>query len=425
MLSWDSSALEKIAPGVDPLSDSEDTVAAWREKIASRGQGFADIIDDKSVPAAIEDYARQNQGRWQDIVVLGIGGSALGTICLQQALSPAFGDMETRLYVMDNIDPTLFSDLNRVLRWEKTLFVVVSKSGDTPETLAAYLYYRRRVEEKNLSPQEHFVFITDPERGFLRRVATAEKIKSFVIPSNVGGRFSVLTAAGLLPAALLGRDISALLAGAKTARARYLSSVASENHSYRLAKIQFELYRRGKFMTVMMPYAQKLFRLADWYRQLLAESLGKAKNRDGETVNIGITPINALGVTDQHSQSQLYNEGPNDKFFLFLTVADFGVDLAIPAPPPEEKDLRFLAHTGFSSLLDTEFRASRDALTRNQRPSVTLNLAKIDEYALGEIFFLLQGSIAFLGEFFNVNAFDQPGVELAKTLTKRYLMEKL
>lgn len=425
MLSWDSSALENITPGVDPLGDDENTIAAWRGKIASRGQGFADILDDESVLTAVEDYAKSNRGRWKDIVVLGIGGSALGTICLHQALSPSFGETEPRLYVIDNVDPTLFGDLDQVLRWEKTLFVVVSKSGDTPETLAAYLYYRRCIEQKNLAPKEHFVFITDPERGFLRRVAQAEKIAAFDIPANVGGRFSVLTAVGLLPAALLGRDIAALLAGAKSARRQYLSSLAGENYSYRLAKIQFELYRRGKFITVMMPYAQKLFRLADWYRQLLAESLGKAKNRDGEIVNVGITPINALGVTDQHSQSQLYNEGPDDKFFLFLTVADCGINLPIPAPPAHETELRFLAHTDFSTLLMTEFQASRDALTRNQRPSVTLTLAKTDEFALGEIFFLLEGSIAFLGEFFNVDAFDQPGVELAKILTKGYLMEKL
>jgi glucose-6-phosphate isomerase len=170
-----------------------------------------------------------------------------------------------------------------------------------------------------------------------------------------------------------------------------------------------------------MPYSQKLIRFADWYRQLLAESIGKAKDDHGNTVNIGLTPINALGITDQHSQNQLYNEGPNDKFFIFIRVNDFGCDMKIPVTHPENKSVNYLKGVSFEKLMHTEQEGTLQALTQNERPNITLEIDRVDEKTIGGMFMLLECATAFLGEFFNINAFDQPGVELSKKITKKLL----
>ena len=326
-----------------------------------------------------------------------------------------------KLHVLDNIDPALVTEVQDVIQLERTLFIVVTKSGGTPETLSQYMYFRNLCNNANLEAKDHFVFITDPEKGFLRKVANEEGIITFDVPPNVGGRFSVLTAVGLLPAKLIGIDIEELLEGARDMRDAFKSENGDENTPFKLATIQYLLYKKGKSMNVLTPYAQKLIRLSDWDRQLLAESVGKKKNNDGETVNVGITPVNALGATDQHSQSQLYNEGPNDKLHLFIKVNNMGMDVAIPMIYSEEESLQYLKDISFNKLIHTEMEGTVGALTKNDRPSVTLEVEEVNARALGELFLLFEGATAFLGEFFNINAFDQPGVELSKNITKQLL----
>lgn len=396
------------------------------EKIHAHKQGFYEILDDKKTPEKILKFAAQSKGKFSHIVVLGIGGSALGTICLQQSLKHLFeNELSTtkfpKLYVLDNIDPTLLSQIEDVIDLKKTLFLVVTKSGGTPETLAQYFYFRNKTDSKKLDAKKHFVFITDPKKGLLRAIATKENIPSFEVPENVGGRFSVLTAVGLLPAAIIGIDIKKLLTGARNMRTKFLSKKPQENLPFQLAQTQFELYKQGKTITVLMPYSQKLIRLADWYRQLLAESIGKKLDNQGKIVHIGLTPINALGVTDQHSQLQLYNEGPNDKLFIFIEVENSGPTIKIPLPKTADSSLNFLKKVTFNQLLATEKRGTEQALTANHRPNLTIKIDKINENSLGELFMLFEGSIALLGEFFNINAYNQPGVELSKELTKKLL----
>lgn len=373
------------------------------EKIKSRKQGFHEILDDRSSIKKIETFAKKIKGKYKFIVVLGIGGSALGTICLQQSLKHCFenevkNSKFPRLYVLDNIDPVLISEIEDVIDYKKTLFIVVTKSGTTPETLTQYFHFRNK-------GAKNFVFITDPEKGQLRQIANQEKITTFEIPENVGGRFSVLTSAGLLPAALIGIDIQKLLAGAKEMRKKFFSKNFTENLPWQIATIQYLLNKKGKSINVIMPYSQKLIRFADWYRQLLAESIGKKFNNKGKEIFAGITPINALGVTDQHSQLQLYNEGPNDKLIIFLEASYANKKLAIGT---------------FGKLMQAELKGTQEALTENQRPNITLHFPTIDAKNLGELLFLFQASTAFLGELFNINTYDQPGVELSKILTKKY-----
>lgn len=430
MITLDPSNLLKIGKehGLteQELTSLNSHIGGWIENFKKRGQGFYQVIDHMDELVRIKDFANKVHGRYRDIVVLGIGGSSLGTICLQQSLKHLFENEKhingiPKLHVLDNIDPALMREIQDVISLPETLFLVVTKSGSTPETLAQYCYFRSLTDALHLSPKEHFVFITDPVKGLLREIATKEQIPCFDVPSNVGGRFSVLTAVGLLPAALIGLDIEKLIQGARTMRDQFLSTDPGKNLPFQLAVIQYLMAQKGKTIHVLMPYAQKLIRLADWYRQLLAESTGKTLNDKGETVNVGITPVNALGATDQHSQTQLYNEGPFDKLIIFIKVEDMGEELMIPQNIQSEAT-EFLKDVSFTKLLHTELEGTARAFTENNRANVTLEIHYINEDYIGQLFLLFEGATAFLGEMYGINAFDQPGVERSKIITKELIL---
>ncbi len=395
MINLDYHNLFKINPShglsEDELNSYKDRIAEFLEKIEKRDQGFYKILDNLE---EIKSFAKKVKDHYEDIVLCGIGGSALGATCLKEAL-PNNG----KLIVLDNIDPQLIHEIDQKLNYEKTLFIIISKSGTTIETTSQYKYFRQKIEEKNLEVNKHFVFITDPEKGILKETANNENIPCFPIPENVGGRFSVLTAVGLLPAALIGIDVDKLIEGAQKMKDKFLSENFEENLPYQIALTQYLINQKGKNIHVMMPYSHKLFKLADWYRQLLAESIGK-------NIDTGITPVNALGVTDQHSQSQLYNDGPNDKLITFIEIADFKVEEKIPGS------------ITFNQLINIEKKATEESLTKKDRPNQTITVNSICEESIGGLFLLFEGQIAFLGEFYNINAFDQPGVELSKQITK-------
>jgi glucose-6-phosphate isomerase len=436
MIEIDLSRLEKIKKNhglskgeIDKYSKSAPSLLAGIEK---KKQGFYTVIDDQKTVKKINGFAASARNKYADIVVLGIGGSALGIICLQQSLKHLYenelaslccgcesaecGEKWPRLHVLDNIDPAMISQIEDVIDYRSTLFIVVTKSGTTPETMAQYFYFRDKTEKLHLKPAEHFVFITDPAKGTLRKIAKKEKIPCFDIPSNVGGRFSVLTAVGLLPAKLIGIDIEKLLKGAQKMRDSFLNKKFAQNLPYRLAAVQFLLNEKGKNINILMPYSQKLIRFADWFAQLLAESTGKKGK--------GITPVSALGATDQHSQSQLYHEGPNDKLIIFIEADKMGAKLPIPAAAAKEPELKFLKNTDFETLLRTEMKGTAASLTKNDRPNITIKIPCVDEESLGMLFMLFEGATAYLCEMLGINAFDQPGVELSKKITKELLLKK-
>lgn len=395
-------------------------------KLKSREQGFYSIIDDFSTEREILAYAKKQKSKFESIVVLGIGGSALGLLAVNQAINNLYyNELKKRkapkLYVLDNIDPALIRETEEAIDLSKTLFVVISKSGVNVEPIAQYLYFRNKIEQKKLPVKKHFVFITDEKKGHLRAVARDENITAFTIPDNVGGRFSVLTPVGLLPAALVGINISKILAGAREMSKSLFLANFSQNIAFQMANLQYKLFQKGRSINVLMPYSQHLIRLADWYRQLLAESIGKEKNRAGNKVNVGITPVNALGATDQHSQLQLYNEGPQDKLIIFIRLLNASKKLVIPAPPKQLVGISFLQNTSFDELLDLEYQGTAAALTKNCRLNFTIEIDEVNEMTLGELFMFFEGSVAFLGELFNVDAFNQPGVELSKQITKDLL----
>ncbi len=396
---------------------SGDLIPDFLAKIKARDQGFYQILDDEKALDEIEDFAQKCEGKYDDIVVLGIGGSALGTITLRDAFSPLFGKTNPHLHVLENIDPDMISEILDPLDLSRTLFLAISKSGGTPETLSQYMFFRKAVEDAELKAQDHFVFITDPQDSLLLEIGKAENISLFFIPSNVGGRFSVLTSVGLLPTALIGIDIRALMEGAKNMRDQFSSENFEKNIPFQLATVQHLCGTKGKTQNVLMPYATKLRTFAGWFAQLLAESTGKI-NKEG--VNVGLTPVPSLGATDQHSQLQLFAEGPNDKLVIFLRVNNFDSDPEIPVIL-ENRKVDFLKGVKFSQLLNTEQKATADALTENNRPNCTIEISEISEEVLGQLFLLFEGATAFLGEYLQIDAFDQPGVERSKILTKEYL----
>ncbi|GAB4245004.1 MAG: glucose-6-phosphate isomerase [Thermoleophilia bacterium] len=376
----------------------------------------------------IFDYAVSQSGRFDNLVVLGIGGSALGTVSLATALLHPYHNLlptserngYPRLFVLDNVDPDQTEDLFSHLDMRKTLVNVVSKSGTTAETMAAYLIVRRLLQDQ-VGPgklAEHLVFTTDPEKGVLREIGKAENIRMFDIPPGVGGRFSVLSSVGLLPAALVGIDISLLLEGAALMDEWISEADLVRNPAYVYAALCFLHHTRFKrSISVMMPYSARLRDVADWYRQLWAESLGKAVDRGGAAVHAGMTPVKALGATDQHSQVQLYAEGPDDKLITFLRVRHFGSEITIPNAHPNVPALSYLAGHTMAELMNAEQKATAWALARRGRPSVTIELPSVNPGALGQLYFLLEVTTAIMGELYDINAFDQPGVELGKEAT--------
>jgi glucose-6-phosphate isomerase len=391
-------------------------------KIYSRKQGFYSIIDDKNTVLAIQKFTRNVKGKFEDIVLLGIGGSALGAITIQQSLKhlfenelPAKKRKYPRLHVIDNIDPELITGIEDLIDYRKTLFIVASKSGKTPETISQYFYFRKKCEDKKLNHRKHFVFITEHGKGLLGELSEKENIQTFYIPENVGGRFSVLTAVGLLPAALIGININELIEGAKKMRETCFSKNFEKNVAYRIAASQYLLYKKGIRVSVLFPYSQRLIRFTDWYKQLLAESIGKEK--------IGITPVNALGATDQHSQNQLYNDGPNDKFYIFIKVKNLGEQIKIPNLFIKNENTDYIKNLSFNKLLHTEQEGTIQALTHKKRPIIVLNIDQVDEHNLGALFMLFECATAYLGEFFGINAYNQPGVELSKIITKKLLLK--
>jgi glucose-6-phosphate isomerase len=376
-------------------------------------------------PEEVLRFAAENHGRFDCLVVVGIGGSALGTIALATALLPFYWNELSpsrrrhgpRLYVLDNVDPDEMAALLERLDMERTLVNVISKSGTTAESMASYLIIRQRLEAivGRRAVKEHLVFTTDPTGGALRQIGRALEVPMFDLAPGVGGRFSVLSPVGLLPAALMGIDVQGLLAGARDMAEWVEGSEGWDNPACAFAGAQYlEDVEFGRRISVMMPYAAHLRDLADWYRQLWAESLGKSVDRRGRTVHVGPTPVKGLGVTDQHSQLQLYAEGPDDKVITFLGVREFGHDVKIPEPGPEASALAYLGGHSLAELLWAEQKATAWALAQQGRPSLTITLPKVNAQAVGALIYLLEMATAIAGELYDIDAFDQPGVELSK-----------
>ena len=390
---------------------------------AKRGiLGFRELEAQATERERVKQWATETVAATDDVIVLGIGGSALGAHALRTALLPrdwnarsaARRDGRPRLHVLDNVDPRSVRDLLGGVELAHSRFLVISKSGSTAETMAQYVAVRERLAAARLDLTRHIAFATDPEKGVLRRIAAEEGIPAFEIPANVGGRFSVLSPVGTLPAALLGLDVDALIAGASAMRDRCSTGELRKNPALAFAALQWRAQvEAGQGGQVMMPYSDALRDLAPWFVQLWAESLGK-RTPAGE--HVGPTPIAAVGATDQHAQVQLFMEGPADKTVTFIDVEEFdGGEFLIPTSTPPE--LAYLGGRGFGELLRAECRATAGALARAERPTMTIRVTRADAWHLGGLFMLFELATIYAGHLYGIDPLDQPGVELGKQLT--------
>ena len=415
-------------PQFDELANKLSPIIAESNAAKRDGQrAYRDLPYNDQTPAAVKAIADEVRPGCENLVVCGIGGSALGNIALQTALNPYMYNMDKsqrkgpRLFVFDNVDPM---QLGSFLDWlgerlDKTVFNVISKSGRTAETASQFLTIRKLLLDR-LGPEAYkdkIIATTDRSSGTLRKIADDAGFRTLEVPDGVGGRFSVLSAVGLFSAYMCGIDIDDLLAGAAAMDDRLKNEDFYSNAAAINAAVNWHYYNQAKPISVMMPYSYALKDLADWYRQLWAESLGKAKDLAGNDVYTGPTPVKALGVTDQHSQVQLYREGPNDKLFTFLRVDKFSRDVEIPSAPENAPELGYLSGAKMSKLLNSEKTGTEYALLQSRRPCLTVAFDDISAYTIGQFIYLFEVSTSFAGMLFGINTYDQPAVELGKEAT--------
>lgn len=348
---------------------------------------------------------------YEYFILLGIGGSALGPKVIVESLSPMHNlKRKPKIFIYDNVDPVTFKNIIETVDLNRTLINVVSKSGATSETLASFLILWKLIRDRKLEVNEHFVFTTDPEKGNLRIIANEYEIPCLSIPKNVVGRYSVLSPVGLFLLEILGIKSEEMLEGARDISERALKTSLQENSMAVTASSLYLMDKlKGRKVVVFLPYSDRLKTLSEWFCQLWAESLGK----EGK----GTTPYPSLGTTDQHSQLQLWMEGPEDKVILFVCVERHGYQEEIPEEFHDLEGLRFLGGHTLEELINTEQLATEMALTMNKKPNLKLILPKIDPYRIGQIFQYLQVVTAMAGLLYGVNPFNQPGVELGKRLT--------
>ncbi len=389
--------------------------------------GFYRLGEQTLAVQQIRRFAEGVGQAFDHVLVLGIGGSALGMKALLNALRrPGWNELDDegrdffpRLTVLDNVDPTSVAEALRRIDPRRALVNVISKSGGTAETMAQYLVVRHWLEQAlGSAASRHLVFTTDPKKGALRNIAERDGIAALDVPPDVGGRFSVLSPVGLLPAALVGIDIAGLLDGARQAMARAENDDLLHNPAALWAALHWAADTSlGARIHVLMPYTDRLREFAEWFRQLWAESLGKAVDRRDQPVNVGPTPLAAVGPTDQHSQVQLFMEGPYDKVVTFLALDRFAEDVNIPGDDGLPPDLAYLGGHSLAKLLRAEYEATAAALARMGRMNCSIHLPELSPAVLGEAIMFFQLATGYAGVWYGVDPFDQPGVELGKRLT--------
>jgi glucose-6-phosphate isomerase len=396
---------------------------------------YRDLPYDEEMIDNVKTQVEHFRDRCECLIVLGIGGSALGNVALQSALNPyTYNYMSDRtrpgpqLFVLDNVDPdTIKAVVDLVTpKLKKTIVNVISKSGETAETASQFILFRDLLQSKlGKKYADNIIATTDPKGGTLREIATKEGYRTLEVPDGVGGRFSVLSAVGLFSAAMCGVDTDALMAGAADMDKRLKTDELLKNPAAMIAAVHYLLNGKGKPMSVMMPYSTSLYYLADWFRQLWAESTGKRFDITGKKeIYAGQTPIKALGATDQHSQVQLYREGPNDKLITFLEVERFATKMAIPPGMKSVETLAYLADSNFQTLINSEKLGTEYALLESQRPTMTVSFPTISPETVGQFLYLYEVAVSYMGGLLGINTYDQPAVQLGKDATYALMGKK-
>ncbi len=377
------------------------------EKIKKNPPGFMKLPLKFDNARKIKEDVKKYR-KFKNLIVVGIGGSALGNITLKNMLSHTYYNQDRsgsfpNIYLLDNADPVWTLELSEIIDLKDTVFNVITKSGSTAETLSNFFFFLEKLKKETKNWKDHLVFTTG-QKGFLREFASSNEIKTYPVPEDVGGRYSVLSEVGLFPAAAVGVDIESLLEGAADAE-------ENEHVPITYAALQYYFYKKGKNISVFMPYSKKLESTADWFRQLWAESLGKNEK-------VGPTPVKAAGTTDQHSQLQLYMEGPKDKVYTFLSTKGTSADIKL------NYDSHFLGGKTMRDLFNAELEGTMRALTEAGRPNMNFEIPEIDAYNAGELLYQLEMACAITGYMFGIDPFNQPGVEVGKKLAYEILGSK-
>jgi glucose-6-phosphate isomerase len=381
-------------------------------KIKSKRQSelsFVELLEQDT--SEIKKIAVSVRNSFDNFIILGIGGSALGPKAIIEAMSPLHNiDRKPRIFICDNVDPRTLDRIFSVIDLNRTAVNVITKSGSTAETIASLMIFWEKMDKASVDKALRFIATTDPQKGNLRKIADENGLKSLSIPSGVGGRFSVLSPVGLLPAEVIGADSDEILRGARDIHKKCSEEEIFKNPAYLFGMLLYLMDKKKKRkINVIVPYADGLKSLGEWFCQIWAESLGKR--------GIGLTPYPSLGATDQHSQLQLWMEGPEDKVIIFIRVEDYAVDIQIPNVFNEIEGMSYLSGHTMSELIKAEQESTEIALSKIKRPSMTINIPKIDAYHMGQLFHFFQMATAFTGFLYGVNPFNQPGVEKGKDFT--------
>lgn len=431
-LDFNNMMADRVGPGGIQVSEIDELIPGLRQiyqghtDLRRLGQlPFRDLPYQEEQVELILKVARKIREQFESVLLLGTGGSSLGAAFLLQALRPE-GDRSPRIEICEDLHPHTWKLMTERLSEKKTFLVVVSKSGKTIETLAAFLFFRKWMIEKvgEETYKKSVLFITDPQKGPLRRIAESEKIETLSVPPGVGGRYSILSTVGLIPTACVGIEIREIMAGARRMDQRCQREDVWMNPAEMSAALHYLLdLKRRKKMRVIMPYDDRLRAYTDWFAQLWAESLGKRFSLKGEEVRAGSTPVKAQGSIDQHSQLQLYLEGSQDKTVTLIAVEQPAVDYRIPQAYENIPEFSLLVNKGTQQLLTIQRRSTEAALSQVGCPNMTIELKSVNPYTIGQLLYLAEVETIFAGTLYNINPFDQPGVELIKNYIRGFLGE--
>ncbi len=392
-------------------SDKEDLKSYFKDFLANHPR--KEIFFSHDSTAELRKELAQKHAKKKFFVHMGMGGSSLGPETFIKSLLPYHP--EKSFLFLNNVDSDELASILDSINLKESLFYVVSKSGGTIETLSLMVLVDAKLQEKfgdDYDRSHYFVFCTDPKESYLLNLSQEWKVPCLQIASDIGGRYSVLTDVGLFPLEFAGLDTSKV----QKTQKEYSEFLSSDETLYDFAIEIFEQFKQGKNQTVLMPYSSVLKSLSLWFVQLWAESLGKTSDKGP----IGLTPLFAYGPTDQHSQMQLFMEGPADKLLLFIEVEktknQFRFDSEL-----DHKKIKLIKGQTLHDVLLAELNGTRDALSEKKLPHYSLKISEVSEESITKLFLFLEALTILTGKLLNVDPFDQPGVELGKTLCLKHL----
>lgn len=386
-------------------------VQEWKEEAAAGKHAWTQDKDNAMIVKTVKDIAKRvKKEKIQTVVWVGIGGSGLGPRVIQEAFETP---QTVEFIIIDTVDPAVLQLYLEIVDWKSALMVVVSKSGETVETMSAFfLYWDALKNAFGRKAASRVIAITDPQKGYLRDFSLEEAIEILPIPRDVGGRYSIFTPVGLLPLALLNGDVDQFVQGAADMDELCQHEKLEDNPAALLASMQFLLdTKKGYPIRVIMPYSQRMKSVAAWDQQLIAESLGK-----NEVFNP--LPLAAVGTQDQHSLLQQWMQGPRKFWHIFIREIE---KPRVFVPTDLDEEWQYIAGKGFGQLVDAFCDGTSQGLTAAKRPHISIGLTRMDEYHLGQLFYCLLAEVILLGKLYRIDPYGQPGVEMSKSIAKEIL----